>query len=370
MNKFEKLIEYIINDDDQKARALFHDIVVEKSRDIYESIMDEENVQGDQFGNMQAEVNGDEMAEDEEEFELSGDDDADGDLDGDFPADDEEGDFGADDEMGGEEEMGGDDQIMNIDAKLDELLAKFDEIMGDGGEEPAGEFGDEEGDFGADDMGDDMGGDDMGDDMGGEEVGADDEAGMFEAKSGSGKSGNPFAKKGSGKSGSAASGKSGSAASGKSGSAKSGKSGKPFEGKQSSSELMREYVDKIQDMNLLGASEGDAVGGAGKKTSINAKSITGPGADFGGTSQNIVSKRGATNEVPDGKPVPKANNEYTKGQGQLKSGNVNVPGGKAGAPKSTGHEYTKDANGAEGKTTDGTVPVAKKSVQVQNTGRK
>jgi hypothetical protein len=365
MNKFEKLIEYIINDDDQKARALFHDIVVEKSRDIYESIMDEENGQGG-FGDMQDQVNGDEaMAEDDEEFELDGDDDADGELDGDFPADDDEGDFGADDEMGGEEEMGDDDQIMNIDAKLDELLAKFDEIMGDGGEEPAGEFGDD--DMGGDDMGDDMGGDDMGDDMGGEEeVGADDEAGMFEAAAGSGKSGNPFAKKGSGKSGSAASGKSGSAASGKSGSAKSGKSGKPFEGRQSSSELMREYVDKIQDMNLSGACEGDAVGGAGKKTSINSKSITGPGADFGG--KTVKATGGEQNQ--DGKSPTKASNEYNKGQGQLKSGNVNVPGGKAGAPKATGHEYTKDANGAEGKTTDGTVPVAKKSVQVQNTGRR
>ena len=42
MNKFEQLIEYVINDEDQKARELFHDIVVAKSREIYESIMDEE----------------------------------------------------------------------------------------------------------------------------------------------------------------------------------------------------------------------------------------------------------------------------------------------------------------------------------------
>ena len=42
MNKYEQLIEHIINDDEAKARALFHDIVVEKSRDIYESLMDEE----------------------------------------------------------------------------------------------------------------------------------------------------------------------------------------------------------------------------------------------------------------------------------------------------------------------------------------
>ena len=31
MNRFEQLIEYVINDDEQKARELFHDIVVEKA---------------------------------------------------------------------------------------------------------------------------------------------------------------------------------------------------------------------------------------------------------------------------------------------------------------------------------------------------
>jgi hypothetical protein len=138
---------------------------------------------------------------------------------------------------------------------------------------------------------------------------------------------------------------------------------------------MREYVDKIGDIygGQGDATEGDAVGAAGKKTSVNAKSISRTeGPDFGGTSENIVSKRGATNEVPDGKPVPKANNEYTKGQGVIKSGNRNVPGGKAGKPESTGKEYSKshegDRNtvGKGGDEPKGTV----KSVQKQNTGAK
>ena len=42
MNRYEQLIEHIINDDEAAAKALFHKIVVEKSRDIYESLMDEE----------------------------------------------------------------------------------------------------------------------------------------------------------------------------------------------------------------------------------------------------------------------------------------------------------------------------------------
>jgi len=48
MNKFEQLIEYVINEEDGKAEDLFHEIVVEKSRDIYESLMDSE----DEFGNL------------------------------------------------------------------------------------------------------------------------------------------------------------------------------------------------------------------------------------------------------------------------------------------------------------------------------
>ena len=40
--KYEQLIDLIINEQEDKARELFHDIVVEKSREIYENIMDEE----------------------------------------------------------------------------------------------------------------------------------------------------------------------------------------------------------------------------------------------------------------------------------------------------------------------------------------
>ena len=39
MNKYEQLVEYIINDENDKARELFHQIVVEKSRDIYVNLV-------------------------------------------------------------------------------------------------------------------------------------------------------------------------------------------------------------------------------------------------------------------------------------------------------------------------------------------
>ena len=41
-NKFESLLELLINEENDKAEAIFHEIVVEKSRDIYENLADEE----------------------------------------------------------------------------------------------------------------------------------------------------------------------------------------------------------------------------------------------------------------------------------------------------------------------------------------
>ena len=41
-NKFEQLLELLINEENDKAQALFHEIVVEKSRDIYEGLADAE----------------------------------------------------------------------------------------------------------------------------------------------------------------------------------------------------------------------------------------------------------------------------------------------------------------------------------------
>ena len=351
MNKFEKLIEYIINDEDQKARELFHDIVVEKSRGIYESIMDEESmeehVHGGKVEDLTHELQDEEaMGEGEgEEFDVAGDEEG-------F-AGDEHGDEDFDDMSGGEEhidaEMHGEhgeieDKVMNIDAKLDELLAKFDEIMGD--EAGSGMSG--SGKSGSGQSGE-------------EGFGGEEEHGMFEAE-GSGKSGS--GKSGSGKSGSgmmeaAGSGKSGKSGSGKSGSGTSAKSGKSGKG---SAEMMREYVDRIGDIfgGQGDAAEGDAVGAAGKKVSVNAKpGSVGPGADFGG--HTATSKGGVQNQ--DGTSPTKASNEYTKGEGKL-IGNVgNTPGGdKKLSAAGSGHGAEKKGSG-EGKLAghDGSAPINKKS---------
>ena len=330
MNKIEKLIEYIINDEDQKARELFHDIVVEKSRDIYEDIMGEESmeetVKNDPTDIVDEIAAEETMKEEEDEFNVDGQDDN-AEMTGDFPADSADSDDGQVD--GNPEEQEIEDTVMNIDAKLDELLAKFDEIMG----EPAGEEGMEQvpGDASAA-MGDEHGEEPM------DEMYTEGEQ-------------PEWLKANSGKSGTSESGKSGkSGASGKSGSGK-------MESRKTATELMREYTEKIADINLNAStySEGEPVGATGKKVSVNTTDPVGPGNNFGGTT--ATSKGGVQNQ--DGTTPTKASNEYNKGQSEIKSGNVNVPGGKAAAL----------AKGPSAKSGEESA-VNDTPVQKQNTGKK
>jgi hypothetical protein len=142
--KFEQLIDLIINENEEQARAMFHDIVVEKSREIYESLMDEEYRSEDQVGTLQNEIGSEEVAEEEEEF-----------ADIDVEDDGEEVDLSAD-EFGdeeGEEEL--EDRVVDLEDKLDELMAEFEELMaGDNGNDMGGEedFGGEEDMGGDEDM--------------------------------------------------------------------------------------------------------------------------------------------------------------------------------------------------------------------------
>ena len=70
MNKFEKLIEYVINDDDKKAKALFHSIVVDKSRKIYEGLMDRDRIGGDQVDELLNDVEAEERGFREDDDEM------------------------------------------------------------------------------------------------------------------------------------------------------------------------------------------------------------------------------------------------------------------------------------------------------------
>jgi len=133
--KFEQLIDLIINENEEQARALFHDIVVEKSREIYESMMDEDDMMNQPSGQVQDlldEIGSEEqgMAEaEEEEFDIADMDD--------------DGEEAVDIEMDGEEggEEGLEDRVVDLEDKLDQLMAEFEDIMG--GDESDAEFDDE-----------------------------------------------------------------------------------------------------------------------------------------------------------------------------------------------------------------------------------
>ena len=175
MNRFEQLIEYVINDEEAKARELFHDIVVEKSRQIYENIMaeeaeeeldessEEEEIEEGMGGDASDDLIDDVEMEEESDMNMEGEED----LDAEFDDGAEEAgadlthDLEADHDSG---EPATKDDIMNLEDKLDQLMAEFEDLMG------------------GDDMGD---GDDFGPEEGGDAIEMDDtdemEPGMMEA---------------------------------------------------------------------------------------------------------------------------------------------------------------------------------------------
>ena len=271
-DKFQKMLEYLVNEQQDKAEALFHEIVVEKSRQIYETILaeelekdeeveesdDEEVEESDDEDEVNESEHEDEEVEEDfnlDEFEVEADDEMGGD-----PTDDMGDDMGGDDmdaDMGGDDmdaDMGGDepvtqDDIKDLEAELADLKAEFEDLLSQG------------------DMGDDEEGmDDMGD-MGGDQP------------------------------------------------------EESFESYKSSAELMREYVNKI------GGNQYNQYGKMGDN-GTNTKSVVAGKNDMGGTTQNIL--RGDTEAGVEankgnlhGNPVSDQNPK------DMNTGNVNVPGGKA-----------------------------------------
>lgn len=145
-NIIAQMLEHLINEDQTKAEELFHDYVVAKSREIYESLIDSEiaeEAEEDEEDLDEASKASEE--EDEEDLDENFEDVA-------FEAGEEEGpDFGGDatddlegDLEGGEEGEQSEEEIMqDLGSIIDELQAKFDALQGE--EEEQGEFGDEEG---------------------------------------------------------------------------------------------------------------------------------------------------------------------------------------------------------------------------------
>jgi hypothetical protein len=159
-SKFEQLIEYVINDEEAKAKELFHDIVVEKSREIYENLMSEEELDEAESTDKEdekAEKAGEKVTKDIEYDDKKDrkermDEEEDEEMDESAMMADEElmNDVEAEEqgmEMSeAEGEEGLEDRVVDLEDKLDELMAEFEALMGDNGDEA---------------VGDEMGGDDL-----------------------------------------------------------------------------------------------------------------------------------------------------------------------------------------------------------------
>ena len=148
--QFEAMLEALINEDQATAKEIFHNIVVAKSREIYEELLAEdfdlsEKAEEEEEEESVEEGFGEEEDEGEEESDDEGEEPS-------FSDDDEESEEPS---FGDEEEGEGDieDRVLDLEDALEELRADFDQLMAD-----------EEGEPEHDDM---FGGDDMGGDMGG-----------------------------------------------------------------------------------------------------------------------------------------------------------------------------------------------------------
>jgi hypothetical protein len=144
--QFEAMLEALINEDQETAKEIFHNIVVAKSREIYEELLSEDFEAGDTGNPYAQEAFGEEDDSEEEPADDAEDDSEE------EPADDAEDDseddsedeldFGDEDDS---EDSDVEDRVMDLEDALEELKAEFEQLM-------AGEEGEEH-----------MGGDDMGD---------------------------------------------------------------------------------------------------------------------------------------------------------------------------------------------------------------
>ena len=151
-SKFEQMLEYLISEEQEKAKEIFHQLVVEKSRQIYESILEEdfqeeEVEEGMEVTFRETDDEDPEMEAADDEMDMMGGDD-DGDIGGDA-TDDFMGDLEVDDEEGmdGAEGEGDiEDRVVDLEDALDDLRAEFEQMMSDedGGEADDGMDDEEE----------------------------------------------------------------------------------------------------------------------------------------------------------------------------------------------------------------------------------
>jgi len=287
LNKFEKMLELLVNENKEAAQELFHEIVVEKSRDIYESLLeDEDDVE---------EATDEEVDESDEDLDEADDeavDESDEDLDENFSLDsfevegdddmgpmDQTGDLANDlgmnmDDEGEEEGEEGDmeDRVEDLEDALDDLKAEFEKMMA------------------GDDEGDDM--DDMGDDEGEEEP---EEAFAFESADEEDDDDEEVEESADEEVEEAEE--------------------ETEESAKSASETMREYVEKVS------ATMGD--------NGANNKSTVANPNNMGGTAGNLNQAATASDPEAGAGGSVKGNALSDTSAKDMNTKNVNVPGGKA-----------------------------------------
>jgi hypothetical protein len=150
-NTLSQMLESLVNGEQQKAEELFHEFVVARSREIYEGLIESEMKDDEEDDEEVDEAAKDDDAEEDQVDENFEDiaieaDDEDGDMMGGDPTDDLAGDLDA--EMGGDDEDMSDkseeELFMDLEAIVDELQAKFDELKGEEDGEDMGDMGDDE----------------------------------------------------------------------------------------------------------------------------------------------------------------------------------------------------------------------------------
>ena len=309
LSKFEKMLELLVNEDKDAAQELFHEIVVEKSRTIYESLLEDEEEVDETTDEEVDEATDEEVDESDDEdldetdedldenfaldtFEVEADDDMGGD-----PTDDMMADLGMDDEDGeGDDDMGDaeddadvEDRVEDLEDALDDLKAEFEKMM-------AGDDDGEEAD------------DDAEGDMDAEEE-PEEEAMAFEAADEEVEE--------------AADEEVEEAA-----------DEEVEEGEKSATETMREYVEKVT------ATMGD--------NGVNGKSAVAKPNNMGGTSANIAKNAVASDPEAGAGSTVKGSALSDTSAKDIGTGNVNVPGGKAAKAGKTvpaGHGAEKKGAG-------------------------
>jgi hypothetical protein len=125
-DKWKQLVDLIVNEDEQKASDLFHEIVIENSREIYENLISQDDldevVSQDEVKDFEQDIKADEEGISEEpEGDLEGASDeleAEMDMEPEAPADMEASD---------EEEL--EDRVVDLEDNIAELQKEFEELL-------------------------------------------------------------------------------------------------------------------------------------------------------------------------------------------------------------------------------------------------